>query len=624
VDAPGYFDSVGGSYLGILGTLTNTGNINVGESNLGATTDVSTVGGLVNTGTITLEGNAALGSSAEAALGTEEAPPTTWTGTAIIRGNADLELGTGSVQTIASGAAIFLVGADAAFSADSTPGNSALVGLTDLAGEFHIAGDYTATGAGGVTVNTTGNLDVTGSLDVDAPGYFDSVGGSTLTIGGTLTNNNGVTIGEDNLGAPTTVVAEGLVNSSSVIVTGNTSVAADAATLTINGSVTNNSTITASYATIDIDGPVSGSATISLGGSDAVVGLASFVEDGQFINFDTVLGNGGTIEMADPAGFAGTVGGMTVGSSNTVPTDVIDLTAIEKSDVTGASLDIPTEILSITTSNAGTLQLQLNGNFANGTVVDWIADDAGTGTDVFLSNVACYCRGTRILAETGEVEVEALSIGDRVVTRGGALRRVKWIGRRNYDPRFAAGNRAVLPICIKAGAFGDGLPRRDLYLSPHHALLLDEALVPAELLVNGVSVVHCEAEGQIDYFHIELDSHDVIFAEGAPAETFVDCDSRRMFRNAAEFEALYPGEEPPRWAFCAPRLEAGPELATIRRRIEAQAGLAGSPQRLEEAVAAEIAAAETAAALDPAIGLLLREAARLIDRRAKLAVRAAA
>jgi hypothetical protein len=91
----------------------------------------------------------------------------------------------------------------------------------------------------------------------------------------------------------------------------------------------------------------------------------------------------------------------------------------------------------------------------------------------------------------------------------------------------------------------------------------DGELVPVEHLVNGVSIVQCEAVERVAYFHVELDSHNVIVAEGAAAETFVDCDSRRMFHNAVEFAILYPGEDSPRWAFCAPRLDDDPKVEAV-------------------------------------------------------------
>jgi Hint domain len=150
-------------------------------------------------------------------------------------------------------------------------------------------------------------------------------------------------------------------------------------------------------------------------------------------------------------------------------------------------------------------------------------------------------------------------------------------------------------------------------------------LVPVEHLVNGASITRCEAVERIDYFHIELDSHDVILADGAAAETFVDCDSRQMFHNAAEFAELYPGENPPRWALCAPRLEEAEGIAALRQRLAKRAGIASAPgfeaathARIAEAAAALQRRAQSPEALDGAIGLLLREAAKLIARKATL------
>src|SRR4029077_4900016 len=113
------------------------------------------------------------------------------------------------------------------------------------------------------------------------------------------------------------------------------------------------------------------------------------------------------------------------------------------------------------------------------------------------------------------------------------------IGHRAYDGRFIAGNRQVLPIRVAAGAIADGVPARDLLVSPEHALCVDGGFRPARCLVNGVTIRKVDLVDSLEYFHIELDSHDVIFAEGAAAETFVDVGSRAGFHNCAEFPALY-------------------------------------------------------------------------------------
>jgi hypothetical protein len=108
----------------------------------------------------------------------------------------------------------------------------------------------------------------------------------------------------------------------------------------------------------------------------------------------------------------------------------------------------------------------------------------------------------------------AQNIGDEILTLRNGPRPIKWIGRRSYAGPFARGAH-VRPICFKAGALDVNQPRRDLWVSPHHAMFLDGVLIEAIDLVNGVSITQVDRVERIDYFHIELETHDVILAEGA-------------------------------------------------------------------------------------------------------------
>jgi hypothetical protein len=197
-------------------------------------------------------------------------------------------------------------------------------------------------------------------------------------------------------------------------------------------------------------------------------------------------------------------------------------------------------------------------------------------TDIDPGNTACYCRGTFIRIGRGQKRVEELRIGDEVVTASGLARPIKWIGRRSYSGRFVMGRKDILPICFKAGSLDDNVPTRDLWISPHHAMYFENGsggvLVEAKDLVNGVSVVQAERVDDVEYFHIELETHDVIIAEGALSETFVDDDNRAMFHNAHEYRVLYPGAATI-VRYCAPRLDQGYEVEAIRQRVALRAGL---------------------------------------------------
>ncbi len=151
----------------------------------------------------------------------------------------------------------------------------------------------------------------------------------------------------------------------------------------------------------------------------------------------------------------------------------------------------------------------------------------------------CFCAGTLIETDRGPVAIEEMAIGDKVVTSDGRTEPVQWIGTRAVAPRFMDPLK-VMPIRIKAGALGEGVPARDLLLSPDHAVLVDGILAQAGALVNGASIVREEtAPESFTYYHIELADHSLILAEGAAAETFVDNVDRMGFDNWAEHEALF-------------------------------------------------------------------------------------
>jgi hypothetical protein len=184
--------------------------------------------------------------------------------------------------------------------------------------------------------------------------------------------------------------------------------------------------------------------------------------------------------------------------------------------------------------------------------------------------VPCFAAGTLIRTDRGDVPVEQLREGDTVWSvLHRAFRPVVWIGHRAVDCARHPAPHRVWPVRIAAGAFGPDQPLRDLYLSPDHALYIDGVLVPARYLVNGGTIRQIEVE-TVAYHHVELRRHDVLLAEGLPAESYLDTGDRANFANGGAVVALHPswGDA---WEMegCAPLVVHGPDLQAIRQRLSA-------------------------------------------------------
>jgi hypothetical protein len=153
----------------------------------------------------------------------------------------------------------------------------------------------------------------------------------------------------------------------------------------------------------------------------------------------------------------------------------------------------------------------------------------------------CFLEGSRIAAPTGDCAVEELVIDDLIMTSEGRTVPVKWIGRQTVSPRFGPAER-LMPVRFAAGSLGEGVPSADLTVTADHGMLVDGVICHAGALVNGTTITRVPlaemGEGYVVY-HIETEAHEIILANGAPAETFIDNVSRRVFDNYAEFEALY-------------------------------------------------------------------------------------
>jgi hypothetical protein len=153
------------------------------------------------------------------------------------------------------------------------------------------------------------------------------------------------------------------------------------------------------------------------------------------------------------------------------------------------------------------------------------------------------------------------------LTASGESRPVRWLGHRRIDCRRQVDPTKVWPIRIRAGAFRDLMPSRDLWVSPGHAIFWEGVMVQAYNLLNGVTVKQTPCDF-IEYWHVELDSHDVLIADGMPAESYLDTGNRAAFANGSVHCEMFPELNSKHWRdTCAPLILDGPRLQQIRQML---------------------------------------------------------
>ena len=160
---------------------------------------------------------------------------------------------------------------------------------------------------------------------------------------------------------------------------------------------------------------------------------------------------------------------------------------------------------------------------------------------------------------------------------------VKWVGRRRIDLTAHPRPETVAPVRIQRGAFADGMPHRDLLLSPDHAIFVDGKLICARQLVNGTTIRQEPGWTAVDYYHVELDEHAILFAEGLPAESYLDTGNRGFFSNSGAPLVLHPDltdetDYPTREAgSCAPFVWDEASVQPVWQRLADRAAAIGRP-----------------------------------------------
>jgi hypothetical protein len=244
---------------------------------------------------------------------------------------------------------------------------------------------------------------------------------------------------------------------------------------------------------------------------------------------------------------------------------MIDLTYLPY--ITGGSASVTsTGLLTVSVGSESYVQ-QLLGGYAGGQFQ--LGTDDNGGTLITAGPAKCFRAGTRILTDHGEVAVESLRAGDLVRTvLGETAAPIIWTGHRDVDCTRHPQPKKVWPVRISAGAFGPGRPDRELFLSPDHAVFVNEVLIPVRHLINASSIVQVPMD-RVCYHHIELARHDVVLAHGLPAERFLDLKDGAAYGRGHAPIRLYPDYSARMWeAFgCARLIVTGPEILATRALV---------------------------------------------------------
>jgi hypothetical protein len=459
-------------------------------------------------------------------------------------------------------------------------------------------GNYTATNAEGVTYALTFvpfNL-ITNPLGPNynlVITYPASDGSSPTTVSGIPAANVLTTSGG------TFDIASAVLGSTYVIppgVTGSVDITVALLTLTPNtiyvgGTATISSTVTALSGLVIHD---DGGSVTAAGGllAGALSGMTVDIDNGgTFTNGSSLLSvlNGTTINFGANGGtFVANAGGATIDLSGLTIngfSDASDKIEFENLTAPLASYTVATsgstQVITMFDSAGDTIGSATvagtslsTGTFTSGQTGPLTVDESGSAGSFNITLdpgngiVPCFLGGTLISTLEGEKRIDTLSVGDLVLTDAGDAVPVRWIGRRTVSTMFADPLR-TLPVRIRAGALGGNLPANDLLISPDHALLIGDTLVNAGALVNGTSVVReTEMPRNFVYYHIEVDDHALILAEGVSAETFIDHVDRMTFDNWAEHAEIF-GDTPEKPEMPYPRVKSTRQLP---RAIRAQLG----------------------------------------------------
>lgn len=170
----------------------------------------------------------------------------------------------------------------------------------------------------------------------------------------------------------------------------------------------------------------------------------------------------------------------------------------------------------------------------------------GPACDTVLRASPCFTPGTMVATHRGEVPVEHLVAGDRVITRDNGIQTIRWVGKTQMFLQHFQAEPHLLPVFIRQGALGKGLPERDMMVSPNHRILVakERSMVRAaerEVLVAAKHLaaqgVHTVQSSGTTYIHFLCDRHEIVLTDGVWTESFQpDDQSMKGIGNAQRLE----------------------------------------------------------------------------------------
>ncbi len=500
----------------------------------------------------------------------------------------------------------FGTGAASTIVADGIVSTNALSFTGTSGSTFDVAGSLTALtlalgtaplGSMNISVLAGGSLNFT-SATIFEPGTAVTVAGSL--IGSSLSFYTGSNLSNLSVTSGGTITAATVnltdVLTTSIAVGGSliSAVTLDGGKLDVAGTATI-SALTLTAGTFTVEGVASigntgdGTFTVNKGGSLSMAGLVNTAINsnspttGEVFDINagklTVAGNSTNTGLIANSSF--NFGSVANGSFDVGVYSATGFLYAITGLAAGDNFEIGTGKYTSAGYNATSHALTLTGtgstltiNSVTGTGLTNASFSLSTATDGGTTvSVSCFLAGTHIETTRGEIAIEALAEGDEVVTLDAGQRsasRVRWLGHSVIDATLRC--IQLDPIRIRAHAFAPDQPRRDLLVTPEHCILVDGGLIPARMLVNGISILREPGLGRYEVHHVECERHVILFAEGLATESYLDTGTSGNFGTQDRATADWAADA------AAPLTTSRAIVEPIWRRLRERAGAASPVQ----------------------------------------------